>query len=878
VVGFELILTALGTASGVAAVGVAVLQLKRTPRDLAEPTRQELPEPSEVQIGPFTWGPPTGRLVDLRGRNGLLTGLEAQLDAADDRFHVLAGLGGTGKTAVALALAAKAQAQGHSVWWVPVTDAGTVTASLIALAAELGAPTSEVSAARAGTVNPSDVLWRRLNGMSRWLLIFDNADAPAALTIPGSEVGDGTGWLRPTRRGMVVVTSRIADPQIWGRHGILHVLDCLNDSDGSRLLLDLAPQAGTPEEAAALSRRLGGLPLALGHAGAYLRSPFAAERSFAAYREALAERAGARVRGDDPRQLVAETWAVSLDALAAQGRPLARVLLNVLACFAPSVDVPFLLLDTATMRSACGASSDREVRIGLEDLLTLGLIKSRSVGGSSVVVHPLVADAGRMPPDPMALRASAALMRHAAETLDPNEPGDWPRWNALVVHLRELLQAPDSAFDEPARSALVRSVTRACLMLLANGSYDEARQLGETAQQACTPEAPHVEVLALQRTIAVAIGRQGRKREAQRRLIEIAESQRCSLGTDHPDLLATQHEIVLLLRERGRRSEAEALCRKVIAARTRVLGADSTETLLSRFHLAYVLDGQGRFAEAEAEYRSVLEAQTRALGADHPSVLATRNEIVDSLLGQGRYALAEAEARLVLQKREKVLGSDHPDSFATRVYLCDAIEGQGRYQELEDERRKLLRDQVRVLGPHASEVLDSRLHMAKSVLRQGQAPEAEALLRDLLSDYERTFDATYPDALYARHWLAKAIAARGRLTEAETLFQEVIAEITPILGPDSPYTLFIRHDHATVKAAQGRLTEARRDLTEVTEARARKLGLNHPYTLESRYELALMACDEQREKLQGILEAQQHVLGPGHPKVRETRRALQELG
>src|SRR5262249_27536448 len=152
-----------------------------------------------------------------------------------------------------------------------------------------------------------------------------------ALTVGGNDASGGAGWLRQSDAGLIVVTSRERDPQAWGRHTELHPVGWLDVATGAQVLVDLAPDAGPPEYAEVLSERLGGLPLALHHAGSQLASPFAAERTFGEYARALDERFG-RLMGrgaDDDRAIVTRTWELSLDALAARGRPQARPLLRV---------------------------------------------------------------------------------------------------------------------------------------------------------------------------------------------------------------------------------------------------------------------------------------------------------------------------------------------------------------------------------------------------------------------------------------------------------------------------------------------------------------------------------------------------------------------
>ncbi len=237
----------------------------------------------------------------MRGREELAGQLRALASAPDGRAHVLAGLGGTGKTTLALQAAEEASGPGRPAWWVPAGDAGSVLAALMGLAAGLGAPPEEVAEALAGRRSPADLLWRCLQARAGWLLVFDNADDPDTLTVSGAPVSDGSGWIRPTTAGLVLVTSRVIDPQVWGRHAQVHPVEWLDDTAGAQILTDLAPGAGPPADAAALAARLGGLPLALHHAGLALAADFAPECTFADYLAALQDRFGP-AHGPRPRR------------------------------------------------------------------------------------------------------------------------------------------------------------------------------------------------------------------------------------------------------------------------------------------------------------------------------------------------------------------------------------------------------------------------------------------------------------------------------------------------------------------------------------------------------------------------------------------------
>ena len=310
---------------------------------------------------------------------------------------MLAGLGGSGKSTIALAVARDAVSADLRAWWVAVADAGSVASALLGLARKLGAPDGEVAEALAGQVNPSDVLWPCLEAAPGWVLVLDNADDPAALAAAGRRAGEAAGWLRPTRAGLVLVTSRSGDIRAWGPMARVHEIGPLGALDGGQALLDLVPGAGDAVQASVLSSRLGGLPLALHQAGTYLASPFAAQRTFEAYGQVLQDRfAELLSRGDDGRAGVTETWEIPTGhaghaALSAGPRIAAGT--GVFRCCHADPAWSAGHCRAGQMLRRCCRGRRRARR-----LLATGLIDIRDeTGGSapSAVLHPLVAEVTR---------------------------------------------------------------------------------------------------------------------------------------------------------------------------------------------------------------------------------------------------------------------------------------------------------------------------------------------------------------------------------------------------------------------------------------------------------------------------------------------------
>ncbi len=699
---------------------------------------------------------PTGRLPErVRGRDDLLACLQILAREPDGRVHVLAGLGGTGKSTVALRVAEEMARLGRAAWWVPAVDAGTVTAKLLGLARELGAPPSEVTEALNGRRDPADLLWRFLQRRPGWLLVFDNADDLAALTVSGNDAVGGAGWLRSSDAGLIIITSREGDRRAWGPNAELHPVSWLNAATGTQVLADLAPGAGPPEDAAALSERLGGLPLALHHAGSQLASEFTAEKTFRDYTRALDERFG-RVMGHgaaDDRAVVTRTWELSLDALAARGRPQARPLLRVLSCLAPAVTIPASLLDLAVLGTMC-ADGEYDAAEGLAALSSVGLITaSPGVAGTgpSVTVHPLVTETSRlhMGAEDLARTGgiAVALLAAAVARLHNDVPGDWPAWVQLAPHIQAVYGFLASKLTDADLSALAYAAESVAHAFLWAGFHSASQELAAAALQ-----------------------------------------QTARLGADHPAVVILRVRVARARMYLGEYAQAEQLYRDVLPDATRVLGPDHISTLITRSGLAEVLTAQGQYEQAEQLCRDLLADMTRVLGPDHLDTLGVRSRLTELLAHRGQYERAEQAFRDVLAEQTRIHGPDHPDTLTTRAEIASMLEVQGQPEQAEQALRDLLADTMRIVGPDHPDTLGIRFWLARLLTDRSQYEQAEQAFRDLLADTSRIRGPDHPNTLDTRHQIARMLAERGQYEQAEQAFRDLLADRLRIQGPDHPDT------------------------------------------------------------------------------------------
>ncbi|AXE90731.1 FxSxx-COOH system tetratricopeptide repeat protein [Streptomyces sp. Go-475] len=688
--------------------------------------------------------PPLGRLPpQVHGRDALLQRLQHELDEPSARVHLLCGLGGVGKSTVALHVAAHARRQGRSVWWVYASNASTLVDSMLALAAGLGAGAGEVEAARAGRLDPSDVLWRQLEMRSGWLLVFDNADDVAALSVSGRLAGDGNGWLRISQSGTILITSRDGHAHHWGAHTLMHPLPWLSDEAGARILLDLAPRCGSSEDAQRLSSRVGGLPLALHHIGYYLSSPFAPEESFAELSDVFNERfSGVLATGVHRRELVTQTWGLSLQQLARQSIPQARSLLEVLARFAPGVPLPVRLLSQTVLAGVCKDEQYDGVRQGLEALHHVGLVEVRDTPGSTqqpawspgVVLHPLVAEVFRRCTDdigtgcPTGDLTTSAAVKYAQEILgaadcgDPEDAGAWSRFGQLTSHFEELVTAVSSCGSEKFRTQALKQ----CRYLYLAGYYARARDLADriiTHWRYCLPE-------------------------------------------DHLDLQVAQNRLGAALTMLDENVRAKEIFEGILRNRVRTLEEGHRDVLTIKNNLAVAIKNLGEYVTARDLLREVTQQSVHTMGPADPFFLRVQDNLAKVLILMGEFEEAYTLSKDVLSRRQVLLGPQHPDTLGTAHRLGQALYGLERYKEAHANLLRSLRDCERVIGSQHPETMTVASDLARVIWDIGDHASAVSLLAQVTDRRHRLLGAKHPDYIQGKSLLTCWMNSVERNTDA----------------------------------------------------------------------------------------------------------------
>ncbi|MGW1678830.1 tetratricopeptide repeat protein [Saccharopolyspora sp. NPDC002376] len=670
--------------------------------------------------------PPTAS-HDVRGRDDLVESVVEALSGQG--CVVLHGAGGYGKTTVAQRMVADLDVE---TWWVDASSDASLHEGLREVALRAGADPEEVHRAWEGLGLAPDLLWRQLSlRETRWLLVLDNADDASVLGA-GRPVAEGTGWLRTSKSGAVLITSRDGNPQVWGDLAQLQAVGPLASGAGAQVLLDRAPTAGTFEQAGELAERLGGLPLALHSAGQYLSVAATMPRvpglelpvDFNSYRIALDERwpevtelPGAP---HSQREVLDRTWELSLDLLTERGHPMARPLLRALSQFAAApIPLELLIAEVLARAPEFDGLTALELAAVLGALSGVGLVETTTHGEEAIPVlrlHPVIRETNRHQGDEFEQASYVGrfivMLASAVLTVDPEDHANWPCWRLLLPHCARLAVLADQ--DGELREALPEEIGDMCIKA--------AKFCNETAQFA-----------------------------QARDLLELAlVCYREELGDEHRRTLTARNNLAGVLQEQGEHEQAEAEFREVLELSVQVHGEAHPGSLAARSNLAGMLWDRGEAQAAEAEFRTALELSSQAVGEEHPQTLAFRGNLAVMLRDCGELAQAEAELREVLRLQLRARGESDVVVWMIRNSLALVLCDRGDFEQAEAEYRALLAPATRLLGEENPNTLILRHNLAQVLMERGERAEAEVEYRRVWELRCQVFGERHPDTRLAK--------------------------------------------------------------------------------------------------------------------------------
>ncbi len=658
--------------------------------DVLTALERSRPQPGAVR--PRLWNIPARNLT-FTGREDLLAAVRERLLAGHATVvQALHGMGGVGKTQLAAEYAHRSAGSYDLAWWIDAEQGGLIGDQVADLGQALGCVP-----AGAGSEAVRAAVLAELRYRGRWLLIFDNAAAPA----------DVAPWL-PGDGGHVLITSR---EHGWDEVAAPVEVEVFTRAESIEMMRRRIP--GLPvAESDRLAAELGDLPLAIAQAAGFMADT---GTSVTQYLNMLRNRAGQLLGrgapGSYPQSLAAATAVIAV-RLSDQD-PAAAELANLCAFLGPEPIPEDLFTNAAGLLPGELAARVADSLAWRQTLAHMAGQSLARLDHRGLQMHRLTQAILR---DRLTLACVSAARKHteailvASDPGDPPDPATWARWAQLVPHV---LAADLAGTDNPGLRNLVR---RVCWYLIERG---DAR----------TP-----------RDVMSDLHRQWRGR----------------LGQDHEHTLMAAHYLAWAQLELGRYAEARVLNQDTWERRRHVLGEGHPATLNSAHNLALSLRMLGDLQAARDLNQDTWKRHRHAEGPDHRDTLRTAHILAADLRELGEVAAARDLDRDTLERRQRVLGDDHPDTLNSAYNLAADLRELGEVAAARDLDRDTLERRQRVLGDDHPDTLNSAYNLAADLRELGDVEAARDLDRDTLERRQRVLGDDHPDTLNSARNLGEA--------------------------------------------------------------------------------------------------------------------------
>ncbi len=815
--------------------------------------------PRQVESGaehdpPAVWNVPP-RNLNFTGREELLASLHSQLSEGELVAvlpQALHGLGGVGKTQLAIEYVYRHQSDYDVIWWIPAEQPQQILQALGELAQRLGLNVGPEANTVVAAVKEA---LRKGEPYAKWLLVFDNAEEAEHVeqSIP---TGGGGKVLVTSRNGEWLVKARSLEVDVFDRSESINLLR-RRDSDIS------------DEHAGRLAEALGDLPLAVEQAAAWRAATgMAVDEYLSLLHQKQPELLRSTATAGYERS-VAAVWTVSLDRLE-EINPAALQLLEVCAYFAPEpISRSLFTSSRPTISPPLDETLRDPIKLGraLRDIqrFSLARVDHRN---DTVQLHRLVQAVltARIPAE------RQERFRHGAHELlaaaNPRQPEDtrlWDRYAALVAHVK----VSDAVrCQDPWVQALVFDVVR-YLYLWGDhqGCQELAQDVFETWREMLGPD--HPESLRIARYFGYILMFNGQYARA-REIHEDALRRYAQAQSSDEDVLEAKLMVALDLRAAGRFEESLQLDRSVLADCERLIGEDEPLTLQAAAALGSSLRLAGRYREAlELDTRTIM-LRAQLLGDNHIDTLDSVNGLNIDRRECGDYQGARAEQETLYQRYVALLGAANPATLRAGRNLAVSRRRAGDHEgalELSLAVEEHLRNRY---GSGSSDTMAAALNLATDLRQNNDLHGSSDRATRVLAEYGRTMGETHPFTLAARTNLAVTLRLLGKVEDALDHDLAAHGGLRDSVGPQHVWTLVAAINLASDRYALGEYQRAFELNTETLENARRILGPDHPTTLACNANLALDLralgrLGEANAVHADVVSRCQQVLGEQHP-------------
>lgn len=656
--------------------------------------------------------------------------------------QTLYGLGGIGKTQLAIEYAYLIKEEYSLVWFINAETEASLSKSFVSLALQKGLVTQEVE--RQEQVEAS---LRYLRANRDWLLIFDNAEHPR----------DIQEYLIDT--GHTIVTSRFNDWIELATPIQVNVYSNEEVFDFLEKRLDNNDRKGTLE----MAELLGHLPLALAQAASYIVSNNISiqeyQELFRKAREKLwcEEKPTLHYYQDSARGTVATTWNISLQRL--KEHKGAKELLDICSFFSAE-NIPLQLFEQTTNLPQCLQQVLSKQKSWQNLLAVLSQYSLIQVQDNQLSMHRLLQAVARDNSGLKEYIKALELVNEAFE-FDPYTMATWDVCDLIIDHAEMLLShAPARRYDlNTAR--LYQKI----------GDYhifrSELFAKAEICYRTCLEHVVHIS------------GEQN----------SLYASGLCGLG--------------LAFENQYNYEQAIDYYNKAIATNDSLINTDISSNLKFKSYFAHCLYKARQFEKSEKLYREIISTYGKGKYLDQPVYIEMLADFAILLDERGKIEEAEQLFKETIDKDIKIGRHQHLFHISKLLSFADFYKQQERFDEAELYARKATSLVVKK-GLQKNRVYGFAFNNLAAVLHDRQKyKKAEEIYIDIIQQGEK--QECYDDVMLAVFFnnLAKLYLDTQRYNQAIPYYEKAIPILKSILGEEHPNTqTSLRNYHTCLQAVK----------------------------------------------------------------------------
>ncbi|KAJ5186125.1 hypothetical protein N7491_006004 [Penicillium cf. griseofulvum] len=554
--------------------------------------------------------------------NRHFTGREFTLDLLKQKLFLQAnteklalfGLGGIGKTQVALQLARWVQAHipDCSVFWAPAFSLESFEQACSQIAKDLQIHHN------ADSESAMELVHRQLSSdkAGKWLFIVDNADDADLLFDKLHQ------YFPASHQGVTLLTTRSREVALSFAGRDIVELQKMTTEEGVAFFTKIVGEDSLCDQDSTMKllEELNFLPLAIAQAAYYMsRNGGTSTRYLELMHKTEKDRMrlASREFHDSTRyrrmsNAVTTTWLISFNQIQSSDSSAAD-LLGFISYLEPKA-IPRSILPAL--------DSEEEMEFAIGTLCSYGFLTRRD-NQNVFDMHSLVQLSTRVwiTEARKTQQVIATVTQHINNRFPSDEYTNRDTWRMYLPHALEILRREESQ-DVSERYSLLSKVGNC---VLADGRAKEAVTF---FGKVCVWKGSHYDEehpsrLASQHELAKAYKSNGQIKQAVELLEYVVAVRERTLDEEHPDRLASQHTLAGAYESNGQIKQAVELLEHVVAVRERTLNEEHPSRLASQHELARSYESNGQMKQAVELLEHVVAVQERTLDEDHPSRLVS---------------------------------------------------------------------------------------------------------------------------------------------------------------------------------------------------------------------------------------------------------------